>query len=75
MSSEGIGEPLLVLPPLGPNASREPDMDRKLGELATKNWGMRKEDSSVYALWWREGRVSPESDLIEGGMRTERGET
>lgn len=42
-------------------------MDRKLGELVTKNWGMRKEDSSVYALWWQEGRVSPESDLIEGG--------
>lgn len=25
-------------------------MDRKLGELTTKNWGMRKEDSSVYVL-------------------------
>lgn len=67
MSSEGIGESLLVLLPLGSNANREPDVDRKLGELVTKNWGMRKEDSSVYVLWWREGRVSPESDLIEEG--------
>ena len=50
MSLEGRGESLLVLPPLGPNASQESDMDRKVGELATKNWGMRKEDSSVYVL-------------------------
>lgn len=42
MSSEGIGEPLLVLPPLGPIASRESGMDGKLGELATKNWDERR---------------------------------